>query len=157
MKTMIKMLAVLFCMNIFMYLGVNFSISAEGGRELNKDYNFHFEGDIMDTFLSGNQDMDDIVQSTKDNWTDYGVGLNANFTSFPSQQSGISVGAGGVSFLDALSIGWDLIKAVANIMTAPLTLFFNFRMPVFIGIMIGLPYFFILILTLIALLRGVGD
>ena len=157
MKTMIKMLAVLFCMNIFMYLGVNFSISAEGGRELNKDYNFHFEGDIIDTFMSGNEDLDAIAQSTKDNWTDYNVGLDANFTSFPSQQSGISVGTGGINFLDALSISWDLIKAVANLMIAPLTLFFNFRMPVFVGIMIGLPYFFILVLTLIAFLRGVGD
>ena len=157
MKTMIKMLAVLFCLNIFMYLGVNFSISAEGGRELNKNYNFHFEGDIIDTFMSGTDSLDDITQSTKENWTDYDVGLNESFTTFPSQQSGISVGEGGITFLDSLSIAWDLIQAIANILIAPLTLFFNFRMPVFIGIMIGWPYFFILVLTLIALIRGVGD
>ena len=157
MKTLIKMLAVLFCMNIFMYLGVNFSISAEGGRELNKDYNFHFEGDLIDRFMSGHDDLSTVAENTKANWTDYDVGLNANFTAVPEQQSGIAIGEGGVNFLDSLKIVWDFVALMGNVMIAPLTLFFNFRMPIFIGLLLGIPYFFILILTLFAFIRGVGD
>ena len=157
MRTMIRMLTMLMIMNIFMYLGVNFSISAEGDRDLNKDYNFRFEGDLIDTFMSGNDDLNQIAENTKDNWTDYNIGLNANFTTLPDQQSGISIGVGGINFLDSLKIVWEFIALLGNVIIAPLTLFFNFRMPVFIGLMIGIPYFFILLLTLFAFIRGVGD
>lgn len=157
MNTMIKLLTVLLILNIFMYLGVNFSISAEDGHELNKDYNFHFKGDLIDTFMSGNTDLDQIAEDTKNNWTSYGIGLNASFTSIPDQQAGISTGSGGVNFLDSLKIVWSFVTTLGNIMIAPLTLFFNFRMPVFIGLMIGIPYFFVLVLTFFAFIRGVSD
>lgn len=154
---MIKLIGVLIVLNIFMYIGVNFSISAEGGNELNKDYNFHFEGDLIDTFMTGNEDLGQIADDTKNNWTNYAIGLNANFTQIPDQQGGISTGTGGINFLDNLRIVWTFIKTLGNIMVAPLTLFFNFRMPIFVGLMIGIPYFSILVLTLFAFIRGVGD
>jgi hypothetical protein len=156
MQTMIKLIAVLICCNVFMYIAVNFSIGAENERELNKDYNFHFKGDLIDTFMSGSQDLNQIAENTKNNWTDYDVGLNANFTTLPDQQGGTSVGVGGISFLDGLKIVWSFVLSVANIVIAPLTLFFNFRMPVFIGLMIGIPYFIILIFTLFGFIRGVS-
>jgi len=140
-----------------MYLGVNFSISAEDGNTLNTDYKFHFKNDLMDTFLSSNIDMDKIAQDTKENWTNYGIGYNGTFTAIPQKEAGQSTGAGGISFLDSLSIIWPFLKTMANLVVAPLTLFFNFRMPVFVGIMIGLPYFMMLALSVFALIRGVSD
>ena len=80
MNSMIKLIGVLVVINIFMYVGVTFSISAEGGRELNKDYNFHYEGDIIDQYMAGNIQLDELAEDTKDNWTNYDPGLNANFT-----------------------------------------------------------------------------
>lgn len=157
MNTMIKMMTILLMINIFMYIGVNFSISAEGGRELNKDYNFHFKGDLVDTFMAGQNNLDTITEDTKENWTSYKQDFNNSFTQIPQQQGGISSGEGGIIFLDSLAIVWDFIKTLGNVMIAPLTLFFNFRMPVFIGLIIGIPYFFVLVLTFIALIRGVGD
>ena len=141
---------------MFMYLGVNFAISVDG-NQLNQDYNFHFEGDLMDTYLSGAQDLDTLAQDTKDNWTNYAVGLGGNFTARPTKEGGQDVGAGGISFLDGLDIAWSFVLTLCNLMIAPLTLFFNFGMPVFIGLMIGVPYFLILVLTLFAFIRGAGD
>ena len=60
MNTMIKMIGVLVVLNIFMYMGVNFAISADGGRQLNKDYNFHYEGDLIDKFMAGNVQLDAV-------------------------------------------------------------------------------------------------
>jgi hypothetical protein len=139
-----------------MYLGVNFSIGIEGGRELNKDYSFRWNGDLFDTLL-GNQDrMANIMESTKTNWTDYDQGNFSNINE-PEKVGGISSGTGGINFLDALNIAWSIIPTLFNVATAPLTLLFNFRIPVIIGLMIGIPYFLILILTLFAFIRGVGD
>ena len=156
MNTLIKLFAVLVVLNIFMYLGVNFSISAEGNSQLNKDYNFHFEGDLIDTFMSGQNSLDTITQDTKENWTSYGVNVEGNFTIIPSQDAGEISGEGGIIYLDSLKMVYSFIKTLGNIAIAPLTLFFNFRMPVFIGLMIGIPYFIIIILSLMAFIRGVG-
>lgn len=158
MNTMIKMLTLLVVINVFMYIGVNFSISAEGGRELNKVYNFHFKGDLIDSFMSGSNNLDTLTNNTKENWTSYDIEFdNATFTQRPDQQGGVSVGTGGIIILDSLAVVWKYIATLANIMIAPLTLFFNFRMPIFVGLIIGIPYFFVLVLTFIAFLRGVGD
>lgn len=157
MSTMIKMISLLVVLNLFMYIGVNFSMSADSQNSLNKDYNFHFKGDLIDTYLSGNDNLDSIAESTKENWTDYNIGLNANFSKIPDKQTGIFTGTGGIAFLDNLGIVWDFVLTLGNVIVAPLTLFFNFRMPVFIGLLIGIPYFLILMLTLFAFLRGTGD
>lgn len=156
MSTLIKLFTVLVVLNIFMYLGVNFSISAEGGNQLNTDYNFHFEGDLIDSFFKGQNNLDTITQDTKENWTSYGVPIEGNFTILPSQEAGEISGEGGIIYLDALKMVYSFIKTLGNIAIAPLTLFFNFRMPVFIGLMIGIPYFIIVFLAIIGFIRGVG-
>lgn len=157
MNNLIKGLTIIFVMNIFMYLGVNFSISAEDGNTLNKDYKFHFENDLMDSFLSSNVDLDQIAQDTKENWTNYGIEFNGTFTGLPQKEAGQDIGVGGITFLDSLNIVWPFLATLGNLIIAPLTLFFNFRMPVFIGIMIGLPYFLMLVLSIFAFIRGVPD
>lgn len=156
MNTLIKLFSVLVVLNIFMYMGVNFSISAEGGNSLNEDYNFHFEGDLIDSFFTGQNNLDTITQDTKENWTSYGVPIEGNFTSLPSQEAGEISGQGGIIYLDALKMVYSFIKTLGNIAIAPLTLFFNFRMPVFVGLMIGIPYFIIIFLSIIGFIRGVG-
>lgn len=157
MSNLIKILTIMMVLNIFMYLAVNFSISADEGFSLNKDYNFHFKGDLMDSVLGGSANINAIAQSAKDNWTNYGLELNGSFNSIPDQQGGISTGTGGINFLDSLKIVWSFVLTIGNVITAPLTLFFNFRLPVLIGFMIGIPYFFILVLCLFAFIRGVSD
>ncbi len=157
MSTMIKMMSVLFILNIFMYVGVNFSMSADGENNLNKNYNFHFNGDLIDTFIKDQGTLDTMTQDYKENWTSYGIEFEGNFTGIPDQQAGISTGQGGIVFLDPLRILWSFVKTMGNVAVAPLTLFFNFNMPVLIGLMIGIPYFIILVLTIFAFIRGVSD
>jgi len=157
MNTMIKLVTILAVLNIFMYMAVNFSISAEGGNDLNKRYKFHFDNDLIDTFMAGQNNLDDITKDTKENWTRYDVDFQNEFKELPEQEAGTSVGTGGINFLDSLKIVWSFIATLGNVIVAPLTLFFNFRMPVFVGLMIGLPYFIMLIFTLFAFIRGVGD
>ena len=65
MSTLLKLVTTLFILNIFMYIGVNFSMSADGQNSLNKNYNFHFSGDLIDTFMSGNENLDIIAENTK--------------------------------------------------------------------------------------------
>ena len=157
MQTLNKLIVMLLVLNIFMYLGVNFSMGVDSKNQLNPDYKFHFENDLLAGFLSGYTSLDDMTESTKTNWTDYAIGLNGNFTQKPTQQTGIFTSTGGIGFLDGLRIVWSAVETIGNIIIAPLTLFFNFHMPIFIGIMIGLPYFLILALSFFALIRGVGD
>jgi hypothetical protein len=113
--------------------------------------------DLISKYLRGYQSLDSIAENTKSNWTDYSIGLNASVNSLPEKQAGTFISNTGLSFLDGLNIIWDTATTLMNIAIAPLTLFFNFRMPVFIGLMIGIPYFIILFLSVIALIRGVGD
>lgn len=157
MNTLIKIVTTLLILNIFMYIVVNFSISADGVNSLNKNYNFHFENDLITNYLTGNTDFDTLAQNTKENWTDYGVGLNSNVNKLPTKETGTSVGSGGINFLDALAIAWDFVGTLFNIVISPLTLFFNFNMPIFIGLLIGFPYFTILLLCIFGFIRGSGD
>lgn len=155
MSNMLKLAAVLVSLNIFMYVFVNFAKSSDG-NELNEDLKFHWEGDLLDRYMQGTS-LDNIVENTKDNWTDYSINFSSGISSIPDKQGGTSIGQGGISFLDALDIVWDFIKTLFNIVASPLTLFFNFRMPVIIGILIGIPYFIIFLITLFAFIRGVPD
>jgi len=152
----IKMATIVMVLNIFMYLGVNFAINAEGTAGLNEEYNFYFKGDLLDIMLGDNTDakLNQIVNDTKDGWTSYGIDTDSSLFNEPEQQAGEVIGEGGVSLLDGIKIMWAIIPTMANIVIAPLTLFFNFNMPIFIGLMIGLPYLFILGVSLYAMIGG---
>ena len=154
MSTMIKLISALLVMNIFMYVAVNFSISADGENQLNEDFNFYFKGDLVDTFMGGRHNLDTITQNTKEGWTSYGIELNGTFTTVPDQEGGTSVGVGGMSFLDGLKIIYSFILTLGNVIISPLTLFFNFRMPFFVGLLFGIPYFGVLALTFFAFIAG---
>lgn len=83
MGAMIKLFTTLIVLNIFMYMGVNFSASYDGANELNKDYAFHWENDLIDNYMQGDQTLDTITQNTKENWTDYNVQFNSSLTTIP--------------------------------------------------------------------------
>jgi len=155
-STFIKMATVMIVLNVFMYLGVNFSISAEGNSELNKNYNFRFNGDLIDIFMGEEQynRLDQALEDTKNNWTSYDINADSAIFNEPSQQTGEVTGDGGINFLDSLKIMWAIVPTLANVVMAPLTLFFNFDMPVFLGFMIGLPYLFLMGVTFYAMLGG---
>jgi len=153
----IKLSTIIMVLNIFMYLGVNFAMNAEGTSGLNDNYNFYFKGDMIEVFMgdSAYNNMNELINNTKNNWTSYGLEVNGEMMNLPEQEGGELVGTGGgVSFIDGLKVLWAIIPTMANIVLAPLTLFFNFKMPIFIGLMIGLPYLFILGISFYALLGG---
>lgn len=151
----IKMATIIMVLNIFMYLGVNFAMTAEG-KQINEEYNFYFSGDLISIFVgnSTSQQIDSIAENTKDNWTDYGINSEGALFDTPQQESGEVVGEGGVAFIDSLKVLWAIVPTMGNIVLAPLTLFFNFDMPIFIGLMIGIPYIFLLGISFYALLGG---
>lgn len=157
MNTMIKMFTVLMILNIFMYLGVNFAITADNTEGLNPDYNFHFENDLIEQFLSSNIDVDEMTEGYKDNWTDYAINFSGGIDKVPTKDTAEVSGTGFVAFLDSLGIVWEFVGTLFNLIVSPLTLFFNFGMPFYIGLLIGVPYFMILLLTVFAFIRGVGD
>jgi len=151
----IKMATIIMVLNIFMYLGVNFAMTAEG-EQINENYNFYFKGDLISVFVgdSTSQQIDSIVENTKDNWTDYGITTQGDIFNTPQQESGEVTGEGGISLIDSLKVMWAIVPTMGNIVIAPLTLFFNFDMPIFIGLMIGIPYIFLLGISFYALLGG---
>jgi hypothetical protein len=139
-----------------MYLGVNFAMNAEGTSGLNEEYYFYFGGDLIQTFMGENaySNLNTITNNTKGNWTSYNIDIDSATMDLPQQEAGEVTGEGGVSFIDALKVLWAIVPTMGNIVISPLTLFFNFDMPVFIGLMIGLPYIFVLAISFYALLGG---
>lgn len=155
MSNLIKLGSLMLVMNIFAYIAVNMSImSVDGTTQLNPDYNFFFKDDLISKYLGGKGGIDTIAQDTKDGFTSYGLYVNSSFATIPALQTGVS-SATDAYFTDPLKIIYSFLATLGNVIISPLTLFFNFHIPPVIGIMIGVPYFFILGLTIILLIRGI--
>lgn len=140
-------------MNLFAYMGVNFSISLDGERALNEDYHFYFEGDAFSSIMVDRAEYDQMIQSYRDNWTDYDYNFTEETVTVPAQESGFV--ADNIPGLDVVKMVYPWILAIANLAMAPLALFFNFQMPFYLGMMIGIPYMFLFIFGLMAFIRGV--
>ena len=155
MSAFIKLATIIVVLNIFMYLGVNFAMTAEGVG-MNEEFYFYFGGDLIQTFMGDDSysELNTAVANTKDNWTSYNINIDGEAMNLPEQQAGEVTGEGGVSFIDALAVLWAIVPTMGNIVIAPFTLFFNFDMPIFIGLMIGIPYIFLLAISFYALLGG---
>jgi len=141
-------------MNIFVYLGMNLAISAEG-EQLEHNVSFKLKGDLMDKLLIDT--LDPAIVSMKDNFTDYDLDFESNFTTFPETLGGQEIGDGGVSFIDVINMVIPFFKTVFNVMISPLTLFTSSRLPPIIVILIGIPYLIIGVMSVILAIRGVGD
>lgn len=152
----IKLSTIIIVLNIFMYLGINFAMNAEGTSAINDEFNFYFKGDLIEVFMgdSAYAELNQITNNTKNNWTSYNFNADSDVMDLPQQESGEVTGEGGISLIDSLAILWAIVPTMGNIVLAPLALFFNFDMPVFIGLMIGIPYIFLLGISFYALLGG---
>lgn len=154
MSTLIKLMVLLLMMNIFIYLGMNFAITAEG-VDLQGNNTFFLEGDLVRTLMSGS--LQNSIQSSKENFTDYGINLTSSFTDFPEATGGEEFGTNIISFLDIPRIALAFIKTLFNIAVSPIALFTTFRLPPVLLALIGIPYLIIFVISAMAFLRGVSD
>ncbi len=155
-STLIKLTSILVMMNIFIYLGMTFTITA-AGEDAEFDIKNHMQNDLLQKLVSDS--VQTSAESLKENFTDYDINMsNSGFTTFPALQGGEDVGgSGGVSFLDSVNIVMDFMKLLFNIAVSPITLFTSFRIPFFFGVIIGIPYLIIFVIAVMAMIRGVGD
>jgi hypothetical protein len=148
------MTSIILIINIFLYLGINFAANADGTNDLNKQFNFRYDNDLLEMMFHTN--LDNSTQSLKENWTQYPTLANANFTTLQPIEAGYSE-ADNFVVVDPIKYLFGAIGMVYNIIVSPLTLFFDFHMPFYIGLILGVPYFFILFMALMAFIRGAGD
>ena len=156
MGTLLKLITILLFMNIFLYIGINM-LKSNDGYYMNSELTFHWKGDLIDKLMYGETNMKSLADSTRTNWTDYDVNFTGALTTEAQKTGGQSTGEGGISFLDALDIAWAIIPTLFNIAVSPLTIFFNFRLPVLFGLMLGIPYFIMAVITIFMFIRGSGD
>ena len=149
------MLSVLLMMNIFVYIGINFSLAADESSQLNPELKFYWKGDLIEKFMG--KSLDNITISTRANWTDYDVKFNQSFSTFVEELGSESINQGGISFLDGLKIVLAFFKTLWNVAFSPLIFFMNFRVPVLVGLILGLPMVILYVTTIILAIRGVGD
>ena len=157
MNTLMKMITLIVFLNIFLYIGLNF-VKSTDGYYMNQELKFYWKGDLVESLMNNQVSLENVAASTRDNYTDYDLNFSSDFTTVPSQYGGSSAGGtASISFLDSLKIAWAIIPTLFNIAVSPLTIFFNFRMPIFFGLMLGVPYFVILTFSIFLFIRGVGD
>jgi len=146
MGTLIKVIVLLFCVNLFVYVGSN--------------YRYMITGDIDDKPIKVNGDLIDILMKIAPqpiNATSSSIIFNESLN-MPSKESTELVGSGGgISWLDVLSILWGFFVTLFNIAAASILIFFSGGTPPIIGLMVGVPLVLIELLSIFAFIRGVSD
>lgn len=156
MAMVIRMVIMLLIMNLCLYVGTALITSQPDSdgvvNPINKDLQFHFNDDLLSTYFGGREKLDALMNDTKLNYTSYDVNFSGDWNQIPNAQTG---GIGGLTtFIDSLNTVYAFIKTIGNIVMSPLTLFFNYRVPVLIGILVGFPYVLMLVMGLIWFIRG---
>ena len=146
MQTLMKLLVILFCVNMFVYIGGNYQYMVTGDLD---DKPVKVKGDLIDLLMKFSpQPLNSTAGSVVFNES---LGM-------PSKESGALVGTGGgISFLDIPNILWGFFATMFNVATAGITIFFTGGMPPIIGLLIGVPYNLLFLLSIFALIRGVSD
>ncbi len=164
-SSMLKIIVTIFCINIFMYLGVNYAMeNTEGATSPTA---VRIEGDLFDILLQDrgqfDEDMDDYVRSFRgeDNLSrgySFNMSGNINRGLIPDFETGADVqeSSGGIPFIDALKTIRAFAATLFNIALSPLTLFTHNGIPPLIAVMIAMPLFLIELTILIIFLRGGG-
>ncbi len=145
MQTLIKVMMVLFCMNLFLYVGLNMNYLQTGNFEHRPA---KMPGDIIDVLMVSAPTSLDSAKGD--------IGFGSALTE-PSKATGEETGLGGIAFLDALRIIWSLIPTFFNVAAAGITLFFVADLPPIFAWMIGVPMILVFLLTIFAFIRGVPD
>lgn len=152
--TTTKIAMILLFMNTILYLGMGLATSVDNNR-LQDTESFRLNGDILDKVISTS--LNDMIDSNRENFTDYNIVLNDEFSKYPTLEGGENTGVGGVSFLDIIRMVSPVLKTIFNIIISPITLFTTSRLPFFFLVLVGLPYLIMGVLSLILIIRGVGD
>jgi len=147
MNTMIRVIVLLFCVNLFVYVGSNAQYMMTGKDD---DKPFKMSNDMIDILMmSTPQPLNATAGSTT---------FNSSVLGMPPKESGELVGTGGgVAFLDIAKILWGFFATVFNIAGASIFVFFAGGMPSVIGLLIGAPLVLIQLLAVFAFIRGVSD
>lgn len=146
MATLIKIIVLLFCVNLFVYVGSNYQYMVTGDPD---DKPFKLSGDLIDRLM--------ISAPTTINATAGAVAFNESVLGMPQKESGESVGTNWVKFLDLIAILWGFFASLFNIVTASILVFFVGGMPSIVGLMIGAPLVLMQLLCIFMFIRGVGD
>lgn len=154
-STTIKLVIIMLMMNIILYAGTNFAESIDGNTLPRQGSIFRLDGDLIDLMFGDS--IDTIMESARDNFTDYSVNVTTQFGTFFEAQGGEETGAGGISFLDALKIPYAFFKTLWNVAMTPIAMFTHYRLPVFFLLLIGVPMLIIEVIAIALLIRGVGD
>ena len=146
MQTMMKIIVLLFCVNMFVYIGGNYQYMITGDLD---DKPVKVSGDLIDIFMKN--------RPTTLNSTAEATTFNSNF-SIPQKESGELVGTGGgISFLDIPKILWGFFATLFNVASAGIMIFFIEGMPPIIGLLVGVPLTLVFLLSIFAFIRGVSD
>ena len=146
MQTMMKLLVLLFCANMFVYVGGNYQYMVTGDLD---DKPVKVSGDLIDVLMK--------FSPSPLNATAGSVVFDDSL-GIPVKESGEQVGtAGGISFLDIPAIMWGFFVTLFNVATAGVTIFFIAGMPPILGLLVGVPLTLLFLLSIFALIRGVSD
>jgi len=146
MQTLMKVIVLLFCINMFVYIGGNYQYMVTGNLD---DKPVKVSGDLIDIFLKYRPET---LNSTAE-----ATAFSDNF-SIPQKESGELVGTGGgISFLDIPKILWGFFATLFNVATVGIMVFFISGMPPIIGLLIGIPLNLVFLLSIFAFMRGVSD
>jgi len=147
MQTLIKIIVLLFCINLFVYVGSNAQYMVTGDPD---DKPVKLTGDMIDLLMKFTpQPLNATAGSTT---------FNSSVLGIPPKESGELVGTGGgISFLDIPKILWGFFATLFNIAGASILIFFVGGMPSVIGLLVGVPLVLIQLLCVFAFIRGVSD
>jgi hypothetical protein len=147
MSTLIKIIVLLFCVNLFVYVGMNYQYMITGDTD---DKPFKLQGDLIDLLMKFTPAPLNATAGT--------TVFNESVLGMPPKEAGGLVGTGGgINFLDIPAILWSFFATLFNIVGASILVFFVGGMPSVVGLMIGAPLALIELLCVFAFIRGVGD
>ena len=146
MQTLMKVIVLMFCINMFVYIGGNYQYMVTGNPD---DKPVKVSGDLIDVLMK--------YRPTNLNSTAGAIAFSGNLTQ-PTKAGGELVGSGGgISFLDALKIAWSIVPTLFNVATVGVMVFFINGMPLILGLLFGIPLNLVFLLSIFAFIRGVSD
>lgn len=160
--SILKLVALIICLNTFLYLGVNYAMFS--GDRLDQRPAI-IRGDLFDILLEDSGQLDknlDIYTQSLDSDTNvtfsYSFNISSEFADAPDPQSGQPdlPEEAGLSFLDGLRMVNAFFKTLWGIAIFPITLFTYNILPPIVSIIIGLPLLILNLYTLLIFMRGGG-
>ena len=162
MAAILKIMVLIMCLNIFLYLGVNYAMETDGATESKA---VRINGDLFDILLADPNATDVLMTNysrelRQGNAIASGSGMKfqPNLSLAPEFIAGADVqeSAGGIPFIDALKTVRAFVVTLFNIAISPITLLTHNELPPLIAVMIALPLVLVELITLIIFIRGGG-